>query len=92
MKSLPIPIAARFRGDRFGTSHALDALIGVLDIAVERLPVEDDPGGVLVLVRPPADLDHGLHVSDDKLRVLVGHDVGAGDDRGELAICSVQSG
>ena len=62
----------------------LDALVGVLGVEVERLPVEDRTGGVLVLVGPAADLDHGLHVGDDELGVLVGHHVGAGDDGGRV--------
>ena len=68
---------ARQAGDQV---DVLDALVGVLDVEVERLAVEDHGGGVLVLVGPPADLDHRLHVGDDELGVLVGHHVGAGDD------------
>jgi hypothetical protein len=60
----------------------LDPLVGVLDIAVERLSVEDRGRGVLVFVRPATDLDHRLHVGHDQLGMLVGHDIGAGDHGG----------
>jgi hypothetical protein len=61
-------------------STCFDALIGVLGIEVEGLPVEHVGGRAFVLVGPAADLDHGLHVGDDQLGLLLGHHVGAGDD------------
>ena len=62
----------------------LDALVRVLGVKIERLPVEDVRRGALVLVGPASDLDHGLHVGDDELRVFFGHHVGAGDDSGSV--------
>ena len=60
----------------------LDAFVGVLGIQVEGLAVENERCSALVIVRPAPDLDHGLHIGDDQLGVLLGHHVGAGDDRG----------
>ncbi len=62
----------------------LDALVGVLDVPVERLLVEDRRRGALVLVRPAADLDHALHERDGEFRVLLGHHVAAGDGGGDV--------
>jgi hypothetical protein len=62
----------------------LDALVGVLDVAVERLLVEDFRGGALVLVGPASGLDHALHERDGEFGVLLGHDVGARDGRGNV--------
>ena len=70
----------------------LDALVGVLDVEVERLLVQDGGGGVLVLVRPPADLDHALHEGDDQLGVLLRHLLVQVMTAGMLATCRVQSG
>ena len=82
---MPSSIDARFCGDRFGTDvHVLDASVRVFDVEVERLLVEDGSGCVLVLVRPPTDLDHALHEGDNELRMLLGHLGGAGDDGGDV--------
>ena len=63
----------------------LNALVGVLGIQVERLPVEDHRGCVLVLVCPAADLNHGLQVGDDQLGMLIGHHIGTGDHGGAVS-------
>ena len=62
----------------------LDAVVGVLDVEVEGLLVEDRRGGMLVLVGPAPDLDHALHERDDELGVLLGHLGGAGDHGGDV--------
>ena len=58
--------------------------VGILDVQVERLLVEDRRRGVLVLVGPAPHLDHALHERDDELGVLLGHHVGAGDGGGDV--------
>ncbi|MGA8052667.1 MAG: hypothetical protein WCA12_02205, partial [Burkholderiales bacterium] len=60
----------------------LDALVGVLDVAVVGLAVQDHGRGVLVFVGPAPHLDHRLQEGDDQFGVLLGHHVAAGDDCG----------
>ncbi len=56
----------------------------MLDVQVEGRAVEDLCCGMLVLVGPAPNLDHALHVRHDEFRVLLGHDLGAGDGRGDV--------
>ena len=60
----------------------LYALVRILGIQVEGLPVEDHRCSALVLVGPAPDLHHGFHVGNDQLGVFLAHHVGAGDDGG----------
>ena len=56
----------------------------ILDIQVKCLLVEDCCGSVFVLVSPASYLDHPFHKRDNKLRVLLGHHIGTGDNGGDV--------
>jgi len=61
-----------------------DASVRMLDVQVECLLVQNRRCGVLVLVGPAPHLDHAFHKRDNELGMLLGHDIGARDDGGDI--------
>ena len=65
-------------------STCLNAPVGILNVQIVGLLVEDRRRRVLVFVGPAPNPDHAFHERYDKLRMLLGHYIGAGNDGGDI--------